>query len=216
MTLADRIQALRKAQGLSQEALAEKLSVSRQAVGKWELSQSQPDLERIVQMSALFNVSTDYLLTGQERAPAPQPAAKGQQFDGHIFVIIATALNVLGVLLACAVWYEEQQAGAFLAGGACIACGLCVFGVGMYCCQPATRFAAKAWFWRVNIWMLAFLPLAFVYNVLFTGIAAPYPLFVGPVLFYVGFWAIYFALCLFVTLRAVKAQRRNAPPRAPE
>ena len=62
MILADKIIEERKKLGLSQEELAEKLSVSRQAVSKWESAQSIPDLQKIIVMSELFSVSTDYLL----------------------------------------------------------------------------------------------------------------------------------------------------------
>lgn len=62
MILADKIIEERKKLNLSQEELAEKLSVSRQAVSKWESSQSTPDLQKIIAMSELFSVSTDYLL----------------------------------------------------------------------------------------------------------------------------------------------------------
>ena len=62
MILADKIIEERKKLGLSQEELAEKLSVSRQAVSKWENAQSIPDLQKIIVMSELFSVSTDYLL----------------------------------------------------------------------------------------------------------------------------------------------------------
>ncbi len=62
MILADKIIEERKKLGLSQEELAEKLSVSRQAVSKWESAQSIPDLQKIILMSELFSVTTDYLL----------------------------------------------------------------------------------------------------------------------------------------------------------
>lgn len=62
MILADKIMNLRKKQGWSQEELAEKLDVSRQSVSKWEGGLSIPDLNKIIAMSALFGVSTDYLL----------------------------------------------------------------------------------------------------------------------------------------------------------
>lgn len=66
MNLADRIQHLRKSNGMSQEELADKVGVSRQAVSKWESGQSTPDLEKIIIMSDLFGVTTDYLLKGIE------------------------------------------------------------------------------------------------------------------------------------------------------
>ena len=62
MILADKIIRLRKKNGLTQEELADKMNVSRQAVSKWEGAQTIPDLEKILQLSTLFGVTTDYLL----------------------------------------------------------------------------------------------------------------------------------------------------------
>ena len=62
MILGEKIAVLRKQNGWSQEDLAEQLQISRQSVSKWESGASIPDLDRIVKLSALFGVSTDYLL----------------------------------------------------------------------------------------------------------------------------------------------------------
>lgn len=62
MILADKIILLRKKSGWSQEELAEKLNVSRQSVSKWEGANSIPDISKIIDMSKIFGVSTDYLL----------------------------------------------------------------------------------------------------------------------------------------------------------
>ena len=62
MILSDKIIRLRKKNGWSQEELAEKMQVSRQAVSKWEGAQTIPDLEKILMLSSLFSVTTDYLL----------------------------------------------------------------------------------------------------------------------------------------------------------
>ena len=66
MTIADRIQSLRKSKGMSQEELADAVGVSRQAVSKWESEQATPDLDKVVIMSDIFEVTTDYLLKGIE------------------------------------------------------------------------------------------------------------------------------------------------------
>ena len=66
MTIADRIQTLRKSKGMSQEELADAAGVSRQAVSKWESEQSIPDLDKVVILSEIFEVTTDYLLKGIE------------------------------------------------------------------------------------------------------------------------------------------------------
>lgn len=74
MIFADKLIALRKKAGWSQEELAAQLNVTRQSVSKWEGAQSIPDIERILQLSRLFNVSTDFLLKDdlaeEERLPA--------------------------------------------------------------------------------------------------------------------------------------------------
>ena len=71
MILADKIIDLRKKNGWSQEELAEHLNVSRQSVSKWESGMSVPDLNKIIAMSELFGVSTDYLLKDELDAPTP-------------------------------------------------------------------------------------------------------------------------------------------------
>ena len=62
MILAEKITEARKKNGWSQEEMAEKLSVSRQAVSKWESAQSTPDLQKVLRLAEIFGVSTDYLL----------------------------------------------------------------------------------------------------------------------------------------------------------
>ena len=69
MYLADKIIDERKKRGWSQEELADQLDVSRQSVSKWESGQSLPDLQRIVELSRIFGVSTDYLLKNEEERP---------------------------------------------------------------------------------------------------------------------------------------------------
>ncbi len=71
MNLSERIASLRISHGLSQEAFAEQLGVSRQAVSKWETGASIPETEKILLMSELFGVSTDVLLKGDPTDSAP-------------------------------------------------------------------------------------------------------------------------------------------------
>lgn len=78
MILANKIIELRKKSGWSQEELADRLGVSRQAVSKWEGAQSVPDLERIIAMSHLFGVSTDYLLKDELEGEEPAPAEENE------------------------------------------------------------------------------------------------------------------------------------------
>lgn len=90
MILADKIIDLRKKAGWSQEELAEKLGVSRQSVSKWEGAQSIPDMNKILQLSNLFGVSTDYLL--KDSLEAAEPAqVQDDGAEGAAFVSMEEA-----------------------------------------------------------------------------------------------------------------------------
>lgn len=67
MNLNQKITQLRNDKKWSQEDLAEKINVSRQSVSKWESGQAKPDLDKIIVLSEIFNVSTDYLLKDDEK-----------------------------------------------------------------------------------------------------------------------------------------------------
>lgn len=113
MTLGERIAYYRGVLGLSQGELAEKLGVSRQAVSKWETDAGLPDLDRLIALSGLYNITLDELVKGATPSPAPadgaqaaafppeaspaaaeKPASGGQKTVGYI---------LLGVGLLCAV-----------------------------------------------------------------------------------------------------------------
>ena len=66
MTLGQRIQKGRKEAGLSQEELAEQLGVSRQAVSRWENDNGYPEMEKIIRLSQIYQVSLDYLVGNEQ------------------------------------------------------------------------------------------------------------------------------------------------------
>jgi len=65
MIFSEKLQLIRKSKGFTQEELAEKLEVSRQAVAKWESGQVYPDINNLIQISNIFNVTVDYLVKDQ-------------------------------------------------------------------------------------------------------------------------------------------------------
>lgn len=73
MKLADKLFELRKEKGWSQEKLAEQINVSRQSISKWESGQALPELEKIVELSKIFQVTTDYLLLEESDKPEIKP-----------------------------------------------------------------------------------------------------------------------------------------------
>lgn len=206
MNIGQRIQGLRKQRGISQEKLADKVGVSRQAVSKWESEQSLPDLDRVLLMSEYFGVSTDYLLKGVE-LPSRQSM---EEVNANLFVIVATALNLIGLIVSVSIWYEKQITAALVVGIIFMALGCMVFGVGFLNSALETRETAKRNFWVANIWILAFLPLSVAYNLIFSHQPAPYPLLSQPLAAYPIFWLIYLGVCLavaFLSFRAIKNKR---------
>ena len=109
MILADKIIELRKKNGWSQEELAEKLDVSRQSISKWESAQSVPDMARILKLSEVFGVSTDYLLKDElestENAVLPDTGSTARPVsmeEAHVYLDLKkeSSLKIaVGVLL---------------------------------------------------------------------------------------------------------------------
>ncbi|MEG2192724.1 MAG: helix-turn-helix transcriptional regulator [Oscillospiraceae bacterium] len=81
MTFDEKLLILRKQANLSQEELAQKLGVSRQSVSKWELGAFLPDTEKVIYLSEMFNVSTDYLLKVNISSSELQPATPSISAD---------------------------------------------------------------------------------------------------------------------------------------
>ena len=95
MILADKIINERKKNGWSQEDLAEKLSVSRQAISKWESAQATPDLSKVILLAELFGVSTDYLLKDEIEPEDAAPLKETTEIGGKHVVTMEEANDYL-------------------------------------------------------------------------------------------------------------------------
>jgi transcriptional regulator with XRE-family HTH domain len=91
MILADKIIYLRKRAGWSQEELAEQMGVSRQSISKWEGAQSIPDMNRLLKLSQIFGVSTDFLLKDELGPEQLTPSVETDAPEGTVAVDLATA-----------------------------------------------------------------------------------------------------------------------------
>lgn len=206
MNIADRIQHLRKTEGISQEQLADSIGVSRQAVSKWESEQSIPDLDKIVLLSDFFEVTTDYLLKGIE--PSNDNAEKP---DSRIFSAIGTAVNLIGVFIAAMLWITQKAEYASFIGLAIIAVGCALIAVGQYI---GKKNGYKV-FALANAWIVLFIPASIVSNVARGLIEGYYP-FLAPVpllgnsymLFLLGI-ALYFAVCVIVDFMILRKSNKK-------
>ena len=208
MNMADRIQYLRKNKGISQEELADKVGVSRQAVSKWESEQSTPDIEKVILLSDFFNVTTDYLLKGIE----PVSENTTEKSDARIFSLVGSVLNFIGLVAAIMIWNEEQTPISVAAGLILMAVGIMLFAIGQFTGENKEK--ASFWFWIVNVWILIIMPISCIFN-FFQGIRfghwwtfTPIPQLGNSIAFYALCWGFYLVFCIIVDLLLIKHKRR--------
>ena len=208
MNIADRIQHLRKSKGISQEELADKVGVSRQAVSKWESEQSTPDIEKVILLSDYFEVTTDYLLKGIEPVSENIP----RKSDARIFTLVASVINFIGLVVAIMIWIERQISSSVAAGLILMAVGIMIFVMGQFLGENKEQ--SSRWFWIVNVWILVLIPISCIFNI-FQGILFRYSWMFSPlpdlgnsIGLYFLFWVFYFVFCIVVDLIIFKSVKR--------
>lgn len=214
MNIADRIQNLRKSRGISQEELADKIGVSRQAVSKWESEQSTPDIEKVILLSNYFETTTDYLLKGIEPVDEPE-----KQWSALLFAVAGTILNAIGLVSSIFIWLERQMVYAVGIGLVILLVGTGVFLTGQFM-DTKDKARARRLFLLPNVWILPFVPLSCCFNILdgwaggpwFWGRLAPVPLLRNSVRTYMAFWAGYTLLCAVADILIVRKTRDNRTP----
>ena len=160
--ISEKIQSLRKSNMLSQEQLAEKLQVSRQAISKWELGETIPETEKIVLISRLFSVSIDYLLKDEidedvkhdnENKSVRSMSVKKMSASSLVFVM--TAISFIGLLVSIIVsdvyWYVN---GVFLVGSIIQVFSLIGFEMNLYKIHEADILKTRKIFYLINTWLI--------------------------------------------------------------
>lgn len=193
MNMADRIQYLRKTKGISQEELADKVGVSRQAISKWESEQSTPELEKVITMSEYFEVTTDYIIKGIE--PVVDNEEKSSELTSKILYIVSVAFVAIGLFCAFGGWYEEQTMDSVWGSMIIHAVGIAGYFIGRLI-SPAKPPIAVNW---LNIIGILFIPVSmitgFVSILIFNqGWVAPYP---------IGIWQTVLFILLYGSISAV-------------
>lgn len=207
MNIAARIQHLRKSKGISQEELADKIGVSRQAVSKWESEQSIPDVEKIILLSEYFETTTDFLLKGIQ--PAQELERK---YSATVFSIVGTILNAIGLVCAIVMWLERRMVFTVGIGLVVMLLGIGIFLIGQFI-DTKDKLKARRLFILPNIWILLFIPLSCCFNILdgllggFAARLAPVPLLGNSTKTFMFYWVVYIAICIttdfFIAKRSI-------------
>lgn len=123
MKLADKIIKLRKSNGFSQEDLAEKLNVSRQAISRWEMDTAMPDAPNLIRISNLFGVSIDYLLHDNYESDDDIPSVKKvadkikRQEKKHNKLYLATSILMYFAAICFFIAYSLSKNYLFVVAG---------------------------------------------------------------------------------------------------
>lgn len=195
MKLADRILELRKQKGISQEELADRLGVSRQSVSKWESEQSEPGMDKIIQMSDYFEVTTDYLLKGID--PVSKSDVKGKNI-GNILSLAAPFMAWTGFITSLAFWYEYQNTLSIMNGFLWMAASVVV----IYTAKLNRLIDDKAVtrYWLISFPAISIFVLSVLYNMIFSpGVTAPFPMVFANQLTFFGIWAL-ITVCLNIAV----------------
>ncbi len=217
MNFSQKLYSLRKSKDLSQDELAEKLGVSRQAVSRWEMGTAEPSAQNLIELSNLFGVSIDELLKddfsvpSQENAPErentklhPSPAKPKYDIPFIVSVVLTVchALQVLyslpvilfsvSVLFAIALWSVS-----------CVfhAVNIVIFELVYrhYKNEPSAK-AHKRRYYRLSVWFFAFTPSLVLATLISFG------LFPVNIIFLI--FLLYFLVCLSVTLILRKEKQK--------
>ncbi|MCI8907380.1 MAG: helix-turn-helix transcriptional regulator [Angelakisella sp.] len=167
MTFGEKLLKLRKEQGLSQEGLAERLSVSRQAVSRWENEGILPDCGNLLELSRLFGVSTDYLLHDDYQSDGDLPAVRhaqtqlAEEKERQGVLLLLAGLHAVFLLLAIGAW--EARGNLFAVVLCCAASLGDILFVEAYLRSghtPAQEVPGlRRRYYRLGVWFFSWLPV---------------------------------------------------------
>ena len=175
MNFPEKIIYLRKKNGLSQEDLAEKLNVSRQAVSRWEQGSAMPDAANIMAISRLFSVSADRLLDDTQSPDRAKPYSPPQENNlGRIMIYMVTIEVMAAFIQFMSVFILQNTFFAFLSFVPFIA----IIGGFEYayrknsCNETSARFRRK--FYKISAWIGLYFPVRFAVTAALTLYPRPY------------------------------------------
>ena len=197
MIFAEKLKLLRKQQGWSQEELAARIPISRQAVSKWESGTAMPDTENVLALADLFGVFTDYLLREDCVSEDDTPTVRSREENSRVAWAVCVGMQYLGLFLLLAgevlysIWLLLPALTMQIAGmiGFEASCG-------RYHQSPGTADIRRK-FYRISVWAFALFPCQFLCGL-------PLQVIFGawlhlPAIYLLGIWFLYLTVCLAVT-----------------
>ena len=212
MNLGIKIQQLRKSNGLSQEQLADQLNVSRQAISKWELGESTPDIDKVVQLSKVFQVSTDYLLMDGMNSDTDIPDVKPdndalkKQYGMKTLFTVSTGTIIIGLIMSIVAQFTWQTLLSVSVGFVVQLIGVVAFEALYHrYVSEGEKPKARKIFYATNLWFILPFPVIVLSQTIFRFVPRPYG--TDMILFCAAI--IYFIICAAATFFLMKPTHKN-------
>ena len=209
MKLSDKIIQLRKTNGWSQEDLAERLNVSRQAISRWEGATALPDVSNILQLSKLFGVTTDYLLNDEYESDNDLPKVKHLNSEGiqQIMIFMVTLEVMILIIQFMSTIILQSKFFAILSFLPFVA----AIGGFEYAYQKKsveanemTRTFRKK-FYKISAWLGSYFPVRFAVMILSSFYPCPYSAIVKECVIL----ALYLMAVMLITLKIEKMSMKD-------
>ena len=174
MTFAEKLYQLRRQKGISQEELADRLEVSRQAVSRWEMGSTLPDAKNLIQLSGIFGVSIDYLLKDevtedrkelafrQADTPAPKTDPFRSERNRQIGLTVLVMLQVLPLFLYFVGIFIMANMTSLMFASLMNLLNIAVFEIAFHICGDERGRYYRRKYYRITVWLFSVSPLRLV------------------------------------------------------
>lgn len=180
------------------------IHVSRQAISKWELGESKPDIDNILMISKIFDVSTDYLLKDDEpRIKNDTPINYTHEISVKILYITSTALIVIGWICGICGWYEQPTLESIAGSMIIQIVGIVSYFIAKIIASQRCHFYISFF----NLIVLLFMPISMMISMYFESMIKPYPTNIYTKIIFFVLYGISVIICyLYLKKRYAKSQ----------
>lgn len=183
MNISEKLLTLRKQHNLSQEDLAEKLGVSRQAISRWETEQVLPDTANIIRLSKLYHVSADYLLNDEYEEENDIPVVKRAEDRAtkssfmQMSYILSSAMNIISLLTGIAGYFISKSVAIVLVSMVIAIISISCFEASLvkYCEDGKNIYRKK--YYDITVWIVCFIPVCSIFTVIYPFITSHQSIF---------------------------------------
>jgi len=213
MNTSEKLLSLRKQHGYSQEELAEKLNVSRQAISRWEANQALPDTLNIIQITKLYGISADYLLNDEYSSEDELPIVRhteervSKSSMMQMSYILSLAINVIALFIGAVGFFISKNVAIVLFSIVLSIMSIAGFEASLVKYVDDGKNDYRRKFYDISVWIVSFIPVSCIVSIVYPFILSHKSIFsleVAPAFSVIAspiaFMAVYLPVCLIARM----------------